>query len=436
MRRFRYVPDDDRACGWWALLPPPSPARRLASTESSDWAVLGAGFTGLAAARRLAEHRPNDRIVLLDASRVGAGSSGRNSGFILDVGHWHERLDVAGNSRLLRLQRAGQSYLREIVLRDAIDCSWSEIGCLRVAVEDVGMRRLDALHRGLDAMGESYERLDPEALQRRIGTNHYAAAIRTPGTVLVQPSALARGLGRALPANVDLFEESPIRAVEPSGSGLRLVSDGGSLQTKALFLATNGFTPALGFLRRRIFPLLTFASLTRPLEPQERRHVGEDPEWGLVPEERMGTTLRRTRDQRILVRNTVRYVPDLVLGERERAMVVEAHRRSLRARFPALEGIELAFTWAGVLGMTLNEAQFFGRVENGIFASCAYNGVGVSLGTISGVLLADLAVGRRSELLADLEALPAPAWIPGEPWLGIAVRSAVGWLRRRAGREC
>jgi glycine/D-amino acid oxidase-like deaminating enzyme len=254
--------------------------------------------------------------------------------------------------------------------------------------------------------------------------------------VLVQPAALVRGLGDSLPANVDLFEESPIRAVESSGSGHCLVGDGGSLRAKSLLLATNGFTPALGFLRRRILPLLTFASLTRPLEPQERRHVGEDPEWGLVPEERMGTTLRRTREQRILVRNTVRYVPDLVFGERERATVAENHRRSLRARFPALEGVELAFTWAGVLGITLDEAHFFGRVGDGIFASCAYNGVGVSLGTISGVLLADLALGRRSELLADLEALPAPAWIPGEPWLGIGVRSALGWLRRRAGREC
>jgi glycine/D-amino acid oxidase-like deaminating enzyme len=398
--------------------------------------VLGAGFTGLAAARRLAEHRPGDRIVVLDASRVGAGSSGRNSGFVLDAGHWHEGLDVADNARLLRLQRAGRSYLREIVLRHAIDCSWSEVGCFRGAVEPAGLRRLETLCRGLDALGETYERIDPEGLARRIGTPYYTASIRTPGTVLVQPAALVRGLARSLPGNVELLEESPVRAVEASGSGHRLVGDGGSLRAQALLLASNGFTPALGFLRHRIFPLLTFASLTRPLEPEERQHVGEDQEWGLVPEERMGTTLRRTRDQRILVRNTVRYVADLVHRERERARVAEFHRRSLRARFPALEGIELAFTWAGVLGMTRNGAPFFGRVRDGIFASCAYNGVGVSLGTIAGVLLADLAVGRRSELLADLEALPAPSWIPGEPWLGIGVRSALGWRRGRAGREC
>src|SRR5207253_1118478 len=74
---------------------------------------------------------------------------------------------------------------------------------------------------------------------------------------------------------------------------------------------TNGYTPAVGFLARRVFPLFTFASLTRPLTADEQAFAGAEPEWGLVPEERMGSTVLRTRGHRLLVRNTVRYTPDI-----------------------------------------------------------------------------------------------------------------------------
>jgi hypothetical protein len=122
-----------------------------------------------------------------------------------------------------------------------------------------------------------------------------------------------------------------------------------------------------------------------------------------------------------------------------RFAAIQAETRRLKDS-RAAEGTDLLVRfadWTDSPALTRFGVRFVSRLRPyHLIASCAYNGVGVSLGTISGVLLADLAVGRRSELVADLEALPAPAWIPGEPWLGIAVRSAIGWLRRRAGRGC
>ena len=81
------LPHDDKSCGWYAALPESPPARTLSGQQLVDYAIIGAGFAGLAAARRLACHEPEARILLVDAQRVGEGASGRNSGFVIDLPH-------------------------------------------------------------------------------------------------------------------------------------------------------------------------------------------------------------------------------------------------------------------------------------------------------------------------------------------------------------
>jgi glycine/D-amino acid oxidase-like deaminating enzyme len=395
---------------------------------------VGAGFTGLAAARRLVEHRPGWRVVVLEAQRVAAGASGRNSGFVVDVGHYDHRLGVAGNQRLVRLARAGIDRLRALVNRYGIDCAWAECGRLHGAAGDAGMRSLEAFRAGLEAMGEPCEWLDAAAMAAITGTSHYRAGARTPGAVLIQPAALVRGLAATLPGSVELYEETPVRAIRQR-EAWRVETDTGALMADRLVLATNGYTPALGFLRRQVFPMCTFGSLTRALTAEELAALGGEREWGLVSEARLGSTVRRTRDGRILIRNTALYARGLRITERTRAGVREIHRRAFLARFPALARVELEHTWAGVMGMSLNGVQFFGRIARGLFAAAGYNGVGVAMGTISGTLLADLVVGAESGLLADMQALPGPAWVPPEPLLGAGVRATLARLAAREAEE-
>jgi glycine/D-amino acid oxidase-like deaminating enzyme len=149
----------------------------------------------------------------------------------------------------------------------------------------------------------------------------------------------------------------------------------------------------------------------------------------------MGTTLRRTRDQRLLVRSLVRYAPSLRSTPRRLEAMRRHHRRSMAVRWPALGDAELEFTWGGVMGLTMNQGQFFGRLEEGLFASLGYNGSGVALGSGSGLALADHALGLDSPLVPDALALPRPSWIPPEPFLGVGVRAATAFLTLRAGGE-
>ena len=119
-------------CGWWHLLPPPPPPRRLEREVQADCVVVGAGFTGLAVACRLAELRPGWQIALLEAQRAGFAASGRNSGFAGALSHRDPEVDREGAMRVVRLSRAGVAWLRKRVEENAIACDWSECGRIHV----------------------------------------------------------------------------------------------------------------------------------------------------------------------------------------------------------------------------------------------------------------------------------------------------------------
>ena len=83
----RRLPVDTGRSGWEAISRRPLPARALDADVTADWLVIGAGFAGLSAARRLTQVRPGERIVVLDARELAQGPAGRNSGFMIDVPH-------------------------------------------------------------------------------------------------------------------------------------------------------------------------------------------------------------------------------------------------------------------------------------------------------------------------------------------------------------
>jgi glycine/D-amino acid oxidase-like deaminating enzyme len=396
--------------------------------------VIGAGFTGLAIARQLALHRPEWQIAVVEGQRAGYGASGRNSGFAGAITHLDPNREIEEALRLGRLCRSGIDALRSTVRAGGIACDWSECGRIHAAASDHALRNLEGLFDILEAAGETHQALDRRALAVALGTDHYRAGVQIASTVLLQPAALARGLAASLPENATLYEESPVRRIQRGGRW-RVEAGRGTLRADRLFLALNGYAAALRVLRRRIFPLLGFASWTRPLAPDELAQVGDREQWGLVSEDRMGTTLRRTLDGRILVRSTVRFVPSLRVPERSLARIRSEHRRSLRTRWPGLADVEFESSWGGVMGMTMNQGQFFGRLGPELYASMGYNGTGVAMGTASGMLLADYALGADSALLSDALALTRPAWLPPQPFLGWGVRSTVAFRGRRAGAE-
>ncbi|MEX6501016.1 NAD(P)/FAD-dependent oxidoreductase [Pseudomonas zhanjiangensis] len=431
MSKKIHLPHDDASCGWYAALPAPRPAIRLQGEQRADYAVIGAGFAGLAAARRLAEHHPEARILLVDAQRVAQGASGRNSGFVIDLPHKFalEHPDPAHKQRLLGLNRGAIDQLQGLIKRHGIDCQWSHAGKYQGAVGPRGLAYLEHFEKLMQDLGEPFEWVERDALAKVLGTTHYSGAIYTPGCYLMQPAALVSGLGRSLPGNVELLEESPIQRLERDGQGGWILQGShGRIRTPQLLLGTSIFTQEFGYLRNRLLPVMTFASWTRPLTDSELQLYGGELDWGLTPADHAGTTVRMTQDRRLIIRNTYKHVPKYGKSTSDgmRESIRADHRKAFLARFPQLANVPFSHTWGGVYAISRNFTNFFGELERGVYASACDNGVGAAWGTISGTLLADLAVGAQSQQLRDIQAVTGmPSLNPPEPFLGLGVRSRI-----------
>lgn len=429
-RRITHLPKNDRSLGWSAILPKRQPRPALQGDQTADIVVIGAGFAGLGAARRLAELNPGLDIALIEADLVGENASGRNSGFGIDLPHntGSSMEELARGRAYLRLSRAGISALRDTVTRHQIDCDWSEDGKFHTASSDRGRREvLVPTTQELDRLGESYRWLDREACAARLGTGHFAAAVYTPGTVLLNPSALCRGLASALPENVRLYENSPVIEAD-FGPVITLKTPQGSLRAAKAIIAVNGFAMRFGFWKGRLLNFAAHASLTRPLTSEEQAKIGNIAPWGTTPANAFaGVTLRYTNDRRILVRQNIHFQPSMQVSPALQARVRRGHQRVFETLFPALPGVTMEHSWTGFICLSRNGTPGFGQMAPNIWSAVCQNAVGVTKGTMSGRMAATMALGAEDPLLADMISLGQPNAVPPRPFLDIGVRAKFAW---------
>ncbi|UWQ79713.1 FAD-binding oxidoreductase [Leisingera sp. S132] len=423
------IPPLDRPTGWRPADEIVPVSEEAAVEGRYDWLVVGAGITGLSAAHRLGELAPQDRVLLVDARPVGWGASGRNSGFLLDLPHKFDldHPDAARLHKIMKLNRSAISVLQEQTERLNIACDWSPEGKLQGAVKKRGTGMMRKFCDALDKIGEHYEVLDRQACAAIMGTDYYAGAVFTPGTVLVDPFLLVRGLALALPENVTLRDDAAVVEFREKGDGFdaQLRLSGGEtcpVSANRVILATDPYTAEFGYMKNRILPTITYASITRALTLAERKRYSGRMNWGLTPADAGGTTLRMTADGRLLIRNHYGYAPDYRASGRDLAKVAEAHREGLDRRFPALSDVPITSTWGGVVSLSRNHATFFGEMAPGVYSANCYNGVGMTRGASSGRLLVDLAVGHKSQELEDVIAVSGrPSVLPPDPFRSVGV---------------
>lgn len=439
LHRVDALPADDPTPGWFHTSRKREPKPALIGDAKAPWVVIGGGFTGLAAARQLALNFPNDQVILVEGQQVGFGTSGRNAGFLIDVPHDIGAPDYIGDQTIARqilgLNQFGQRKLHDLVEEFQItEAQLRHVGKYQAAVEDKGIAVLEAYHGGLTKLGQPAKIIDGKDLPDHIGTKFYRKALYTPGTMLVQPSALVKGLADTLPDNVTLYENTVITAVD-YGKEIVLQHASGRIIAGKLILANNHFGTHFGFLEQRILPIFTYGSLTRPLTASEQASIGGKDFWGVIPADPFGTTLRRTHDNRILVRNSFSYNADGRFKDGFTRRFAQSHRTSFERRFPTLAQVNFEYTWGGGLGMTRNGAGFFGELRENVYGALGCNGLGTVRGTATGTLLADLLAGKRQPLTEFLLSAPKPAINPPQPFLTMGVNANLRWGQSQAGIE-
>ncbi len=432
------TPADTSVSGWYALLPEPGPARTLDGDITADWVIVGGGFAGLAAAHRLATRRPEDRIVLIDAQRIGQGAAGRNSGVMIDLPHELNSDNYAGgmdaDRKQIAFNRAGIAAMKEAVEAYGLHDHFNPCGKYHGATNGNGIKALKGFERHLDALGEPYTSLSAGEMKEITGTDYYAGGTHAPGAVIIQPAAVVRGIADGLRPKIDIYENTPALKIEPGETPV-VHTPRGRVKAGRVIMTLNGQLESFGYMSKRLVHIYLYASMTRELTAAEQKTLGGRDEWSLIPADPMGSTVRRLKEGRIVVRNSVTYAPQMSVTDGQIARAGRVNDASFHARFPMLPEVDMEYRWAGHLCLSLNSVSVFGEIDRGVIAACCQNGLGTTKGTLSGRLAVDLALGANDPMIADLLAQDKPSRLPPEPFATIGANAKLWWFKHRAGTD-
>ncbi len=435
--RARHLPVQRGLAAWNAILEAAPLPVILEGNATADIVIVGGGFAGLSAARRLLQLDPSLKVTLLEAGRIAEGASGRNSGFMIDLPHELTSHDYAGagtdaDRKLIALNRQAISFARSAVEEFTINRNYfDECGKINGAAGYSANSGNQSYARHLDAIGEKHEMLDAAQMREITGSSHYFSGLYTPGTVMLQPAGYVRGMAQGLRLQgVSIFEESPVSGFERSGSGWMVKTPSGTIKASRIILANNGHLESFGIERGRLLQIFLYASMTQELGTDAMARLGGHSRWGITPSDPMGTTMRRIDSgqggNRIITRTCATMRRGMAATNDDVARAASVHRRKFDQRFPMLKGVRQQYSWAGHLCLSLNSVAVMREINKGVYSACVQNGLGTARGTLTGIGAAELALGIESDITRHFTAEPRPEKLPPQPF---AQWGANVWMR-------
>ena len=439
----RHLPRHQGPAAWSEILGPEPLRPCLEGDQTADFAIIGGGFAGLSAARRLTQLQPGTRIVVLEAGRIAEGASGRNSGFMIDLPHdlASDNYAGAGDDRaLIDLNRRAIAFAAEAVEDYRINPAYFDpCGKVNGAASDAAHQRNLDFRNHLDGLGEASGLLDDQQMFELTGSRHYQSGLFTAGTVVLQPAGYIRSLANGLRGEVDIFEHSAVTEITRQGPDWQLKTAKGTLTTPRVLLTVNGHLESFGFQRGRLMQIFLFASMTPDLEPEALQLLGGQPRWGITPSDPMGSTVRRIDSaqggNRIITRTCAALRPGMRATSRDLKRAARVHQRKFDQRFPALAELAMQYSWAGHLCLALNDVSVMGEIDDGLFAACVQNGLGTARGTLTGIGAAELACGKTSAITDHFTAQDPPKRLPPQPFASLGANAVMRWREWRARDE-
>ncbi len=429
---------------WDAILPDRVPGPALDHDLTADFAVIGAGYAGLSAARRLRQLQPDAVIVVLDAGRVAEGAAGRNSGFMIDLPHDLASDDYsgAGDDRVVTaLNRQAIAFARAAVEEYGIDRNFFDpSGKVNGAATEAALDHNKTYAAHLASLEETSQALDPQQMFELTGSRHYLGGLFTPGTVILQPAGYVRGLAAGLTRDgVSIFENSAVSGFEKQGGAWAVQTPGGTVSAGAVILTVNGHLESFGVAKGRLMQLFLYAMMTPELDAGQLARLGGQPRWGVTPSDPMGTTMRRIDTgqggNRVITRTCATLRPGMQATKADLARASRVMRRKFDQRFPQLAGLAMQYEWAGHLCLTLNGVSYAHEVDQGVWSGCVQNGLGTARGTLTGITAAELACGVDSDISRHFNAEGQPRKLPPQPVREIGANLVLRWKEWKAREE-
>jgi glycine/D-amino acid oxidase-like deaminating enzyme len=423
---------DYRSQSFWhaTVADPFEPRPSLGSDEQLDVAIVGAGYTGLWTAYYLKSLEPGLRVAIVEAEIAGFGASGRNGGWCLGtlagMGGFLEG-DASRRAAGVRLQHAIFDTVAEVgrvCEREAIDCHWALGGNVTFAMVPAQLDPLRAdvaFWRELGFGEDDVRWLEPDECAQHVAPAQNLGGFFLRHCASIHPTLLARSLAEAVERmGVVIYERSPARALEPGA----VVTDGGRLRADTIVRATEGYTGSLPGSERLLLPLHSMMIATEPLPAAVWNEIGLAGRETFADPRRMVTYGQRTADDRIAFGARGRYfygsrVHNSFSADDQAFVDV---KRILDSMFPVLRDHDVSHRWGGALGVPRDWRPSVGLDRSsGLGWAGGYVGEGVAASNLAARTLADLVLGRDSELTTlPLVGPPFPPWEP-EPlrWLGV-----------------
>jgi len=429
---------NDNSCSWVNDLSPRNNILTLSSDIDCEWLIVGAGYTGLSAARKLGQLYPNQNILLVDAQLAGEGASARNSGYLVDTtlnDGFTSNKELDNYKKKTDIYKLGIETVKRFIKEYQVDCDWNECGKYFASSKQEDRKILENFSEILSKLGFEHNFLSNDKLKKKLGTNFYNIALHTKGGILLHPGKLVRAMIDTLPDNVNLYENSSLLDWKKKNDTVICKFKNGSIKTKKIIFATNGFLKSLGIKSNYNFPITLTASMTRSLSDEEFKLLGEPKEWGVLPVRPMGATIRMTKDRRILIRNTAEVYNPYQMSKSELTKRSLKQRLGIKKRFPELPEDIIQSSWSGIVSRTRNSSQIFEKIDDNIFVAGCYNGSGIGVGTLFGEQIAIKASNENTKEIETIEARNKPTWLPPDPILSLGVRARLIYERFRAKSE-
>jgi len=376
-----------------ATAPQGEPAAPLREPVTADVAIVGGGLAGLSAALELAER--GQRVVLLEAARIGSGASGRNGGQAIhglacDQDTVEAQLGLDEARRVWAMSIEALAILKTRIATHQIDCDWQG-GFLSLATSP---KKADALQRWVGRMSEVYgdtmRWIPPAELGQWIASPRFHAGLADPRSGHLHPLRYCQGLARAAQqAGVQVYEHSAATGMTTQRNGVTLATATGEVCASQVLLAGNVYLPEIApslapGLGARIMPVGTYIVCTEAL-PRERIDALIPSRSAVCDTNFVLDYFRPTADHRLLYGGGVSYSTAT-----PRALLPTMRRRMLRS-FPQLHDVAVQHAWGGFVDISMNRAPDFGRLgeHRNVYYLQGFSGHGLALTGLAGRLVAE-----------------------------------------------
>ncbi len=415
---------NDKSCGWINDLPKRINVKSINKDENCDFLIVGAGYTGLSAARQLSKINSNYKIIIIDAQLAGEGASGRNSGYLVDTtlnDSYSFKRDIDAYQKKINIYDLGINTVKKFIKDYQVDCDWNEAGKYFSSSLSKDLKKLEKFKKLLDKLNFENEILNEIQLERKLGTKFYKTGIYTKGGVLLHPAKLVRAMIDVLPKSVELFENSYLNSWKQINNKIESNVNSYKIISNKIIFCSNAFLSSMGVKKKFNFPLTLTASLTRKLTEKEYEEIGKPKEWGVLPVRPMGATVRFTKDRRILIRNTSEYRNPNFMDQKTLDKRILIHKIGLKKRFPSLPNDIISSSWSGVVSRSSNGSQIFERLNERVFVAGSYFGSGIGAGTLFGEQIALMATNQDTDEIRIIEERKKPNRLPIKPILSLGV---------------